>query len=237
MITNKQFVDKLRDVADNYKTLYVMGCFGAPLNTKNKKRYTTNNDYNKDPIRTDMINKATEDTFGFDCVNLIKGILWGWCGDLSKTYGGATYRSNDVPDIGANSMITKCNEVSTNFETIMEGEAVWIDGHIGVYIGNGQVIECTPKWKNKVQYSNLGNQSAYKKGNYRIWTKHGKLPWVAYSETFSIVNPSSKKSVADVAKEVIKGLWGNGAERKRKLREEGYDPLEVQKLVNKYLLK
>ena len=32
--------------------------------------------------------------YGFDCVNLIKGVLWGWSGDASKTYGGAAYKSN-----------------------------------------------------------------------------------------------------------------------------------------------
>ena len=34
-----EFIEKLHDVVNNYKTLYVMGCFGAPLNSKNKTRY------------------------------------------------------------------------------------------------------------------------------------------------------------------------------------------------------
>ena len=29
-MTAKAFVDKAVDIAKNYKTLYVMGCFGAP---------------------------------------------------------------------------------------------------------------------------------------------------------------------------------------------------------------
>ena len=44
---------------------------------------------------------------------LIKGILWGWDGDASRTYGGAGYAINGVPDIGADTMITKCTGVST----------------------------------------------------------------------------------------------------------------------------
>lgn len=43
------------------------------------------------------------------------------------------------------------------------------------------------------------------------------------------------KSVADVAKEVIKGKWGNGEERKKKLIAAGYDYNAVQKEVNKLL--
>ena len=75
---SKVLVDKAVDIAQHYKTLYVMGCFGAPMTAANKKRYTQNHSYNKAAARVAMINAATADTFGFDCVNLIKGILWGW---------------------------------------------------------------------------------------------------------------------------------------------------------------
>lgn len=108
MMKASELVSKALDIAKNDKTLYVMGCFGAPMTAANKKRYTTNHSYNKAAVRVKMINAASEDTFGFDCVNLIKGILWGWCGDKSKTYGGAKYASNGVPDIGADKMITTC---------------------------------------------------------------------------------------------------------------------------------
>lgn len=77
MMTNKELAAKLIDVVKNYKTLYVMGCFGAPMTASNKKRYTQNHEYNRRPERTAMINAASADTFGFDCVCLIKGILWG----------------------------------------------------------------------------------------------------------------------------------------------------------------
>lgn len=110
---SKVLVEKAVDIAQHYKTLYVMGCFGAPMTAANKKRYTKNNPYNTDADRTRMINAATADTFGFDCVCLIKGILWGWTGDKSKAYGGAQYASNGVPDIGADSMIARCTGVST----------------------------------------------------------------------------------------------------------------------------
>lgn len=43
------------------------------------------------------------------------------------------------------------------------------------------------------------------------------------------------KNVTEIAREVIAGKWGNGEERKRRLRESGYDPEEVQKAVNKIL--
>lgn len=118
------------DVAKNHKTLYVMGCFGAPMNEKNKARYRANHSYNKAADRQAMISAASADTFGFDCVCLIKGLLWGWSGDASKIYGGASYKANNVPDIGADSMITVCKEVSTDFSSIEIGEAVWMKGNM-----------------------------------------------------------------------------------------------------------
>lgn len=46
---------------------------------------------------------------------------------------------------------------------------------------------------------------------------------------------SPKKSVDEIAREVIQGKWGNGADRKKRLIEAGYDYSEVQKKVNQLL--
>ena len=46
---------------------------------------------------------------------------------------------------------------------------------------------------------------------------------------------SGKKSISQVAKEVINGEWGNGDTRKKKLEAAGYDYDAVQKEVNKQL--
>ena len=186
---SKVLVDKAVDIAQHYKTLYVMGCFGAPMTAANKKRYTQNHSYNKAAARVAMINAATADTFGFDCVNLIKGILWGWTGDKGKTYGGAAYptaaalKAGACPDVGADGMIAKCTGVSTTgWASMLPGEAVWMSGHIGIYIGNGLAVECTPKWANKVQITAVGNIGSKAGYNTRTWTKHGRIPWVDYSD-------------------------------------------------------
>lgn len=47
--------------------------------------------------------------------------------------------------------------------------------------------------------------------------------------------PSPKKSNTEIAKEVIQGKWGNGAERKKRLEAAGYDYTAVQKRVNEIL--
>jgi LysM repeat protein len=182
-MNNFEFVKIAKDIVNNYKTLYVMGCFGAPLNAVNKKRYINEDGYNRQPARATIIRAATSDTFGFDCVCLIKAILWGWTGNINRVYGGAIYASNGVPDINANAMINVCKNVSTDFSKIEIGEVVWLHGHIGIYIGDGLAVECTPKWKNDVQITAVGNIGKKAGYNVRYWTKHGKLPYITYSKT------------------------------------------------------
>lgn len=46
---------------------------------------------------------------------------------------------------------------------------------------------------------------------------------------------TKENALEAVAREVIKGNYGNGKERKGKLLKAGYDPQEVQKIVNKML--
>lgn len=175
-----KFVKMAKDIANNYKTLYVLGCFGSPLNATNKKRYTTNNAYNKK--RAKIINSASSNTFGFDCVCLIKGILWGWNGNKNNTYGGAKYCSNGVPDVGANEIMNYCSGVSSNFKDIVPGEIVHMPGHVGIYIGSGLAVECSPKWKNRVQITAVGNIGKKHGYNTRVWTNHGKLKFINYKK-------------------------------------------------------
>lgn len=181
VMTNLEFAKKLMDIANGgYKTLYIMGCFGAPMNEKNKERYSNNYEYNKS--REKLIKSASADTFGFDCVNLVKGLIWGWNGDLSKTYGGAVPKSHGLNDIGTETMIKVCDEVNNGFDKLEVGELMWLKGHVGVYVGEMDgghlVVECTPAWKNCVQFSS-GNSdiSGYPR---RDWAKHGKIPWIEY---------------------------------------------------------
>lgn len=205
-----EFIEKLKDVANNYKTLYVMGCFGAPMTTANKKRWIEKEHYgyNNKAARIKHINAASADTFGFDCVNLIKSILWGWKGDKTKTYGGAKYKTNGVPDVNADGMIKLCSGVTADFSNIEVGEAVWCKGHIGVYIGDGLAVECTPAWRNKVQITavkNIGTKSGY---NARQWTKHGKLPYIEYDVKKEIKPATKKPSKVDTAYKFDEAIGG-----------------------------
>lgn len=88
------------------------------------------------------------------------------------------------------------------------------------------------------------------KGEFDIWqnSSTGKVDGLngnvdtnyLYRDLFSAVagkdtSASTKKTVAEIAKEVLDGKWGNGDTRKQKLEAAGYDYSAVQAQVNKLL--
>jgi peptidoglycan hydrolase-like protein with peptidoglycan-binding domain len=169
------FVSRLYNIATTKKTVYAWGMFGSPITssivTGKAKQYPSwYTDAKINGIFAPLYGR-TPTAWGFDCIGLIKAVLWGWEGNTAKSYGGAVYASNGVPDLSADIMIGRCSDISTDFNKISIGEFLWMKGHCGIYIGDGQVVESTPSWKNGVQITSL---------NARNWLKHGKLPWVEY---------------------------------------------------------
>ena len=174
----KNFVSKLYEIATTKKTVYAWGMFGSVI-TKSRvqdkaKQYP--NWYTDGKIASvfSPLYGSNPPVWGFDCIGLIKGVLWGWDGDETKTYGGAIYASASVPDASADAMIGRCTDVSSDMGNIAVGEYLWMKGHCGIYIGNGRVVESSPKWANGVQVTAL---------TARAWSKHGKLPWVEYENS------------------------------------------------------
>lgn len=194
--TAKQFIEKLL-LANNKKSYYIKGCFGAPMTPANRARYSKYTVYNRN--HASQINSLSSDTFGWDCVCLIKGILWGWDAKYGMEYGGAKYKSNDVPDFAENSIMNYCTSVSKDFSNIIPGEALWMSGHVGIYIGDGKVIESSPKWENGCQITYLAN-IGYKTGHCRTWTKHGKLIWIDYDEQVEALDKELEGQIYTVQK-------------------------------------
>ncbi len=102
-----------------------------------------------------------------DCVGLIKGYSW-----LSPETMTIDYGTHGMPDIGANQMYYTARE-SGPISTMPDipGLAVWHEGHIGVYIGGGHVIEAMGT-KNGVVKTELAK---------RNWTHWLKIPYINYN--------------------------------------------------------
>lgn len=115
----------------------------------------------EDFIRANWLGRRTA-----DCIGLIKG--YGW---LDASSGVIRYGTNGMPDYGANQMYQSAT-VKGDMDTMPEikGLAVWKSGHIGVYIGNGYVIEAMGTKYGVVRTKVDG----------RGWQGWCKLPSIAY---------------------------------------------------------
>ena len=101
-----------------------------------------------------------------DCVGLIKG--YGWFSTDTRTI---EYGTNGMRDVSADQMYQNA-KVSGSMDTMPDipGIAVWKSGHIGVYIGNGEVIEAMGT-KHGVVKTKLGD---------RGWKAWLKIPYISY---------------------------------------------------------
>ena len=101
-----------------------------------------------------------------DCVGLIKG--YGWLDSDTLEVG---YAVNGMPDLGADQMYQVAS-IKGNMSEMPDtpGLAVWHKGHIGVYIGNGEVIEA------------MGTKYGVVKTKLqdRNWTAWLQIPYISY---------------------------------------------------------
>ena len=101
-----------------------------------------------------------------DCIGLIKG--YGWLDPDTLTIG---YATNGMPDISADAMYQAAS-AKGGMDTMPDtpGLAVWKSGHIGVYIGNGEVIEA------------MGTNYGVVKTDLaeRNWTAWLEIPYIKY---------------------------------------------------------
>ena len=145
---------------------YVWGTYGNVLTEAllayKIEQYPDGVGNHEDIIRANWLGGRTA-----DCVGLIKGYSW-----LSPETMTIDYGTHGMPDIGANQMYYNATE-SGPIDTMPDipGLAVWHDGHIGVYIGGGQVIEAMGT-KNGVVKTELAK---------RNWTHWLKIPYINYN--------------------------------------------------------
>lgn len=146
---------------------YVYGTYGTVLDKTmlelKAQQYPDMVGNNVDLITANWLGKRTA-----DCVGLIKGYSW-YDTENKKTVIG----SNGMPDIGADKMFENANEKGT-IDTLPEipGLAVWHEGHIGIYIGNGEVV----------QAANTQVGVVRTKVSATAWTNWLKIPYIEYLE-------------------------------------------------------
>lgn len=146
---------------------YVMGTFGQVLTVdlleaKLAQLPDAIEPY-EDFIRSNYLGVRTA-----DCIGLIKGYSW-----YDPDTGNINYGSNGMPDVSADQMYNQASEKGS-MSTMPEipGILVHAPGHIGIYIGNGYVIEAMGTRYGVVKTA-VGSGS---------WTGWCKNPYITYVE-------------------------------------------------------
>lgn len=146
---------------------YVWGTYGLVLTEARfeakLEQYPDDIGEHEDFIRENWIGKRTA-----DCVGFIKG--YGW---LNPDTHEIEYGTNGMLDVGADGMYNAAEEKGS-IDTIPEipGLAVWKEGHIGIYIGNGETIEAMG-----TRYGVVRRQLSE-----GTWTDWLKIPYITYIE-------------------------------------------------------
>lgn len=146
---------------------YVWGTYGRILTEElfdaKLEQYPDDIGEHEEFIRANWIGRRTA-----DCVGFIKA--YGW---LNPETHEIEYGTNEMPDVGADSMYYAAEEKGS-IDTIPEipGLAVWKEGHIGIYIGNGETIEAMG-----TRYGVVRRQLS--DGSWTDWLK---IPYITYAE-------------------------------------------------------
>lgn len=158
---------------------YWYGCFGqisdVDLYEKKKRQFPK---YYTWKCRNAQIGVKPAQQLGvrvFDCVGLIKGFLW-WNGH------GFDYKSSQ--DLSANGMYEACTikgKISSMPD--IKGILVFMNGHVGVYIGDGYVIEARGHAYGVIKTKLKG----------RGWKTWGKCPFIEYQVSTNTPKSESKK--------------------------------------------
>ena len=155
---------------------------------------------------------------------------------------GVWYDIEDNKTSGSVSKETLTNIINTYCNTIKNAGY-----NVGIYASLNWLnnkIEASVQDKWSVWVAQYYTECQYKK-DYIIWqySSSGKVDGISgncdmnyfYGELEENTT-TDKKSVDELAQEVIDGKWGDGEERKKRLEEAGYDYDAVQDKVNEMLV-
>lgn len=167
--TDKNNLDlvKWAQMAYDNKWGYVWGSHGNVLTAnelkKLEKTFGSHVTDKEEYIKSHWLGRRTS-----DCVGLIKG--YGW---YDETSGTIKYGTNGMKDVTADGMFNSAVEkgpISTMPD--IPGIAVWHQGHIGVYIGNGYVIHAANTYDGVIKTPITSSG----------WTHWLKVPYINYIE-------------------------------------------------------
>ena len=100
----------------------------------------------------------------------------------------------------------------------------------GLLVKNGDTV----KANQRLGYMSDSGNAYGAHLHFEVWQHGGRIDPTEYLNKDIIIE--NRKTIDELAKEVIEGKWGNQPERQQRLEAEGYNYAEVQNRVNEILL-
>lgn len=157
-----------------------------------------------------------------------KGQVLGYMGNTGHSFGGHLHfeiikdGTKIDPSNYLNSDLPKASVSTNTSKGYSVGDEVTING---VYVSSTSDTKLTPAiTKGKITRIVSGARNPY-------LLNDGNIGWI--NDSCIVTCESSNKDSYEIAQEVIRGLWGNGEERKKRLTEAGYNYSEIQGIVNR----
>lgn len=157
-------------------------------------------------------------------------VMGGYDVDLSDPFFTGTFKSR-LQSAGFTAIPYK------NLSQLREGDFILGPTHVEYCLGD-HFVSARIDERGRATGGRAGNQNGRETRISNKYVHSRGWTWILRPPVSFVVNKNktaSKKSINDVAREVINGRWGNGNKRKDSLERAGYSYSEVQAAVNNIL--
>lgn len=192
MNTNTKFVDCLKNIL-TLNTVYMWGEFGRKVtnNTINAKKKQYPSHYPEQRVKY-LKTLVGRNFYAYDCAGLIKAY---WMSNYGKT--NVVYNSKydkDAYDITVGNASEK-----GNIDSLPEipGILLYMKGHCGIYIGNGNVIEATADTKLSGSLYGKVCQTKLKDRKWLYWVMS---KWLIYEDNTKYYIVKKGDTLTSIAK-------------------------------------
>lgn len=187
-MTNIELVEYAKEcLALGENSVYVYGSFGNKLTSSFcDSKYRQYPNFNT-ISRTSNYKKLCDGKhYAFDCVGLIKSFYWG---------GYKNLKYNSSTDVSADGMYERARtkgKIDTMDKSKI-GLLIHMPGHIGIYVGNNEVIECTISTAFAKQKHGMGGICKTKLSD-RKWINWLECPYITYENSNNFISENAKNN-------------------------------------------
>ena len=220
----------------------------AGLSKFGKIKYRTGKTWEYNVMK--WVSNSNGEYWSCDCLGFVHTMVNGFNGDKTKLGGGAVMDKFVTNASEKTTLYEYCYDQSYDFNAIKKGEFIYMDGHVGLYVGDYEPFEdgrifnvsecCYSSFGGGgmlTYVSPTGTRYNHKGGSTAgAWEQHAKFYRVDYDEESEIIIPTqvTPQDIMNLANDVFIGKYGVNPTREKVITNlYGYDAYrKVQDIMN-----